>query len=344
MNLLFSSDSLLNEAGGQSQAIFDLSDELKKKKISHGIYTSKNNGLNQMNYNLFNEIKNKDLIHNFGIWSMFHIYNYYLAKKNKKPLIISPLGMMEPWPLSQKKIKKYLAYSIYQKKILDNCDFIHATSKMEADNLLKLGIKSKIEFIPHGTNLNYTVPDEKYKFSLSKGRKILLFLSRFDNKKGILELIKQFNKINNKDWMLLISSYENDNYLKAKKEFKNNKNIYFFGKSNLENKKKLYSISDFFVLPSYSENFGLAIMESLSYSCPVLTSSATPWTHLHNSSGLVFNDVKKDLNNSLKNVFALSDHDIIKFKNNCHNDLKDYKWEKISNDYIELYKKTLNKY
>ncbi|QIZ20808.1 glycosyltransferase [Candidatus Pelagibacter giovannonii] len=344
MNLLFSSDSLLNEAGGQSQAIFDLSDELKKKKISHGIYTSKNNGLNQMNYNLFNEIKNKDLIHNFGIWSMFHIYNYYLAKRNKKPLIISPLGMMEPWPLSQKKIKKYLAYSIYQKKILDNCDFIHATSKMEADNLLKLGIKSKIEFIPHGTNLNYTVPDEKYKFSLSKGRKILLFLSRFDNKKGILELIKQFNKINNKDWMLLISSYENDNYLKAKKEFKDNKNIYFFGKSNLENKKKLYSISDFFVLPSYSENFGLAIMESLSYSCPVLTSSATPWTHLHNSSGLVFNDVKKDLNNSLKNVFALSDHDIIKFKNNCHNDLKDYKWEKISNDYIELYKKTLNKY
>ncbi len=31
MNLLFSSDSLLQESGGQSQAIFDLSDELKKK-------------------------------------------------------------------------------------------------------------------------------------------------------------------------------------------------------------------------------------------------------------------------------------------------------------------------
>ena len=343
MNLLFSSDSLLQESGGQSQAIFDLSDELKKKNISHTVYTSKNNGLNQMNYNLFNEIKNKDLIHNFGIWSMFHIYNYYLAKKNKKPLIISPLGMMEPWPLSQKKIKKHLAYFIYQKKILHNCDFIHATSKMEADNLLKLGIKNKIEFIPHGTNLNYTVPDEKYKFSLSKGKKILLFLSRFDNKKGIFELIKQFNKINNKNWMLLISSYENDNYLKAKKEFKDNKNIYFFGKSNHENKEKLYSISDFFVLPSYSENFGLAIMESLSYSCPVLTSAARPWTHLHNSSGLIFNNVKQDLNNSLKNIFALSDDDIKRFKNNCHNDLKNYRWGKITNDYMELYKKTLNK-
>ena len=47
MNLLFSSDSLLKESGGQTKAIFYLYDELKKKKISHTIYTSKNNGLNQ---------------------------------------------------------------------------------------------------------------------------------------------------------------------------------------------------------------------------------------------------------------------------------------------------------
>ena len=143
--------------------------------------------------------------------------------------------------------------------------------------------------------------------------------------------------------MLLISSFENDKYLSAKKEFKDNKNIYFFGESNYEDKEKLYSISDFFVLPSYSENFGLAIMQSLSYSCPVLTSSATPWNHIHNSSGFIFDDVTNDLNSSLKNIFALSDDDIKKLKNNCHNDLKDYRWEKIINNYVELYKRILNK-
>ena len=209
MNLFFSTDSLLKEAGGQSHAIFELSEELKKKNIFHSIFTSKNKGLNQMNYSLFNNLNKRDLVHNFGLWSFFHIYNYYLSKKNNKPLIVSPLGMMEPWSLKQKQLKKKIAFSIYQKNILNNCSFVHATSKMEADNLLKLGVKSKIEFIPHGTNLNFPVADDKLKFEISKGKKILLFLSRFDKKKGIFELIKKFNKFNNSGWILLISSYPN---------------------------------------------------------------------------------------------------------------------------------------
>ena len=59
--------------------------------------------------------------------------------------------------------------------------------------------------------------------------------------------MREFNRINNKDWVLLISSYENNEYLKTE-EFKENKNIIFYGESNFETKEKLYSISDFFIL------------------------------------------------------------------------------------------------
>ncbi len=341
MNIFFSTDSLLKESGGQSQALFELSDELKKEKISHTIFTSKNKGINQINYGLFNRTINQDLVHNFGVWSIFHIYNYYLSKKNKKPLIISPLGMMEPWSLNQKKIKKKIAYYFYQKKIFDNCKVIHATSKMEANNLMQLGLSRPIEFIPHGTNLKFVDLDLKLKLKISKGKKILLFLSRFDKKKGVFELLKEFSKINNKDWVLLISSYENNDYLKAKEEFKENKNIIFYGESNFEIKEKLYSISDFFILPSYSENFGLVIMESLSYSCPVITTKFTPWSHIKNSSGLLINDIKTDLSTTLNTLFSLSEKDILFFKSKCHKDLKDYLWKKVIKEYIELYKSIL---
>ena len=85
MNLFFSTDSLLKESGGQSQALFELSDELEKENISHTIFTSKNKGINQMNYGLFNNLINHDLIHNFGVWSLFHIYNFSFISKSLSP-------------------------------------------------------------------------------------------------------------------------------------------------------------------------------------------------------------------------------------------------------------------
>ena len=338
MNLFFSTDSLLKESGGQSQALFELSDQLYKQNISHSIFTQKNKGMNQIKYGLSNKLINQDLIHNFGVWSLFHIYNFYLSKKSKKPLIISPLGMMEPWSLNQKKIKKKIAFHIYQKKILEYSKIIHATSKMEANNLIRLGIEKPIEFIPHGTDLKKVDTDFDFKFKISKGKKILLFLSRFDKKKGIFELLKEFNKINNKDWILLISSYKNTDYLNAEKEFEKNKNIIFFGESDFKIKEKLYSVSDFFILPSYSENFGLVIMESLSYSCPVITTKFTPWAYINNNSGLIMSNINQDLNNKLNILFNLSDKDILNFKKNCHLDLKDFTWKKVIKEYIELYK------
>ena len=81
-----------------------------------------------------------------------------------------------------KKSKK-IAYHLYQKRILNNCKVIHATSKMEANNLMQLGVSKPIEFIPHGTNLKNIDLDLDLKFKISNGKKILLFLSRFDKKR-----------------------------------------------------------------------------------------------------------------------------------------------------------------
>jgi glycosyltransferase involved in cell wall biosynthesis len=47
-----------------------------------------------------------------------------------------------------------------------------------------------------------------------------------------------------------------------------------------EKKMKLFSESELFVLPTYSENFGIAIGEALAHSLPVLTTTGAPWSQL----------------------------------------------------------------
>ena len=47
-------------------------------------------------------------------------------------------------------------------------------------------------------------------------------------------------------------------------------------------KKKIFLNSDCFLLPSKSENFGMSIVEALSYGVSVLTTEETPWSVLRN--------------------------------------------------------------
>ena len=73
---------------------------------------------------------NSDFVHIFGGWTVFYIKLNLLAIKLKKKIIIHPMGFYEPWSLSQKRLKKMLAWNFYQKKLLLNADLIHCASKM----------------------------------------------------------------------------------------------------------------------------------------------------------------------------------------------------------------------
>ena len=76
-----------------------------------------------------------------------HFGSLKLAKKIGKKVIISPLGYLEPWSLEQSKIKKKIAWYLYQKNILEKADCIHVTSQQELNSLNKL-ISSKEKSSP----------------------------------------------------------------------------------------------------------------------------------------------------------------------------------------------------
>ena len=54
----------------------------------------------------------------------------------------------------------------------------------------------------------------------------------------------------------------------------------FIGAVDDERKWNLYRDADIYVLPSYSENFGVTVAEALGSGVPVITTTATPWQEL----------------------------------------------------------------
>ena len=78
------------------------------------------------------EVSQNTIFHDNGIWLPFNNTISRFCFKNKIPIIISTHGMLEPWSMANKKIKKKIAWFTYQKNNLMSAKVIHATSEMEA--------------------------------------------------------------------------------------------------------------------------------------------------------------------------------------------------------------------
>jgi len=210
MKIAVVSNSSKKSLGGQSKFIIDLVNKSSSK--FNLIYLSKTNQIIESFVSSIYHVIKSDIIHIVGLWSFYNQSINLLSLIFNKPIIISTLGMLEPWSLDQKFYKKKLALVFYQKFFLNKATIVHCTSKEEIANLRMLGIKNKFVLIPHGVSIHKNLSQRKKK-------KILLFVSRIHKKKGIFNLIEAFKLINNKKWKLFILGFgeTNDvNFLKKK--------------------------------------------------------------------------------------------------------------------------------
>jgi glycosyltransferase involved in cell wall biosynthesis len=207
-----------------------------------------------------------------------------IARKQKVPYVISPRGMLEPWSLQQSKLKKQLALKLYQYKDLKKATCLHATSSMEAQNLRSLDLMNPIAVIPNG------IPMEEFpikNFEEPGPVNKILFLSRIHPKKGIELLIEAWSHLPakiTKGWHIDIVGNGADAYIAHLKiliyEKGLDNNIFIKGPMYGLGKVKAYQEASLFVLPTYSENFGIVVAEALACGTPVITTQGAPWQDL----------------------------------------------------------------
>jgi glycosyltransferase involved in cell wall biosynthesis len=321
-----------------------LTSEIKKKSIvknfNCGIFKS-NSLLNC--YKILSDSK-IDLIHIHGIWSPLNTMAALLALKKKISYIVSPQGMLEPWSIQQKSLKKRISLFFFWKHILKKASRVLFTSKKEYLNFKKIDLTRNIAYsiIPNGF---YIYSKIKKKTFVKK--KNLLFLSRIHKKKGINELIDAFKEINPKNWNLNIAG-SGDLYfveLLKKKCGINflNKKIFFLGFQDEIQKIKTFNSNNVFVLPSYSENFGIVIAEALGCGLPVVTTKATPWSLIQkNNCGWWINTGKTSLKKCLQNVFETNNFKLNQMSVNSKKLSDNYRWEKVSRKIRILYSEIID--
>jgi glycosyltransferase involved in cell wall biosynthesis len=225
------------------------------------------------------------LVHDHGIWLPNNHAIASASRHFKIPRIVSVHGMLEPWAWQHKAWKKRIAWHIFQKSDLERAHTLHSTSNLETFHIQQFLPKQTVVTIPLGVD----IPTINYNSSTKnkdKHQKTLLFLSRIHPKKGIENLIYAFNKISFKEnWQLIIAGTTEDkkylNYLKSLVLDVNlQKSVEFIGAVQGIEKLKTLESADLFVLPTFSENFGIVVAEALAAGIPVITTKSAPWQDL----------------------------------------------------------------
>lgn len=224
-----------------------------------------------------------DLLHIHGLFSFITLPAVYFANRYRIPYIIRPSGVLNPWPMKKNVLLKRCHLELFGRRQLDGAAALHFTSEEEATAIERLNLKAPGVVIPHGVDeiyLNNPIPKGRFKtkFPHIKNKKLVLFLSRIDPKKG-LELLLQAVKIlseRRKDFILIIAGAGEDAYEDKIKGIVRDNNleekVIFTGFVQGEEKLSLLKDSDVFVLPSYDENFGVAVAEAMASSLPVCVS------------------------------------------------------------------------
>lgn len=300
-----------NKAGNRTNEVILLAPKAEPNTLGSIKHWVKDSGLNVCLCDGFRGVSrelekltrdpvNVSFIYHAGVWSWLNHVVAKLGRRKGIPVIVSTRSMLDPWALNHRKWKKRLAWHAYAKRDLLGAAAIHATAELEARYIREaLGKKCPpVIVVPNGVDL----PEEEFLSrshgvhgeSLSKKLKLrdlrgsvrdtprrILFLSRIHEKKGVLDLVRAFGQLNPEGWELVVAGNDDSGHQalceKVARKQPNVERISFPGAISDADKWDLYRSADLFVLPSYSENFGIVVGEALGMGIPVITTTATPW-------------------------------------------------------------------
>ena len=222
-----------------------------------------------------------DIYHAQGIWQYPTYALIDIARKNGKPYIITPRGMLYPQDIQKSnKLLKELSLKFRLLDDLNHAACIQVTCKDEMLHCRNLGVTSPIAIIPNPIEIrDYSEKKKDNVFRLG-------YLGRLSPRKNIESLIYAFHELKDlsKDAELLIigggdNKYEH--FLKNEVKRLNLQNIRFAGFLSGKEKDEALASLSVLAMPSEFENLGNVILEGLIRGIPCIATKGSPWEELN---------------------------------------------------------------
>ncbi len=292
-----------------------------------------------------------DLIHIHAVFSYTSTFGMVLAQLLNVPYVISPHGLLCQWSLTQARIKKKTYLKLLERQNINHARAILYSTAQEQAEAKSLDFSSSCVVMPFGLTPVPQIQDARGQLrdylSLSENAVILLFLGRLHPKKGLDFLIPALNKVKavNSSVHFVLAGDGDPAYQDwithqlHKFDIADISHCVGFVDGHLKN--ILLEGSDLFALTSYSENFGVAVLEALAAGTPVLL---TPGVALASAiekyqvGYLVPQDITS-ITNAIEKYLSLSQLEKDNLSQKARKFvIENYSWDKIAIEMLTVYR------
>ncbi len=279
-----------------------------------------------------------------------HAYAGYMAKQMLKdeginlPMVTTLHGTDITLVGNHPFYKTAVSFSINKSDIVTS-----VSQSLKDDTYKHFNIKKDIHVIPNFIELdkqrNESLISCQRSVMAKKEERIVTHISNFRKVKRIPDVIKIFYKIQEQipaKLMMVGDGPEKEKAEKMCEELGIQDKVIFFGNSNEID--QILSYSDLFLLPSETESFGLAALEAMAWSVPVIStnSGGLPEVNFPGQSGYLSDvgNVDEMAENALK--ILSNNSTLATFKNNALSVAQQFDIKNILPLYEELYHQALN--
>ncbi|MFQ5903745.1 MAG: glycosyltransferase [Candidatus Binatia bacterium] len=229
-------------------------------------------------------ISEYDIVHIHGLWSFPVTWGALTARRADVPYILSPHGSMNEWSVRFRAYKKIPYWYAMEHRTVRRAAWVHFATEEEERQAKAWVVGKRTRVIAIGLDLQeFAASPPRGEFRerqrISRGVPLLTFLGRIHPIKGLDVLLRALVRVKAEvpEVILAIAGPDEDGhrgYLeRLAQSLGVTEQVCWVGVVEESAKRGFLVDADLFVLPSFTENFGLAAVEAMAASCPVILGS-----------------------------------------------------------------------
>jgi glycosyltransferase involved in cell wall biosynthesis len=263
---------------------------------------------------LSHNVREYDIVHTHGLFAFPPLAAAWYARRARIPYVMAPHGVLDSWGIKNKStLVKTTSIRLIEAPLLRAAAAIQFMSDLEATRAAQLELGIRPAVLPLGFDFETVRAEASQPIEAlaDSGKPVILFLSRIHPVKRLDVLLRAFASLPERGSAVLAIAGDGEPALVASlkrlsSELGIDAHVRWLGFVAGRAKQWLLSRATVFVLPSASENFGVAIVEAMHAEVPVVVTRGAGLAGLVEEAraGLVIDDSVESMREALARLLA----------------------------------------